>query len=82
MAAFGDALVAVHPEGDDPVKMVDRLAVEDDLTLRVTEANGYGAPGEPVRYSRDATGQVTKIVAGGTSAYPEAIFRARLTGDG
>jgi CubicO group peptidase (beta-lactamase class C family) len=81
VAAFGNSLVAVRPEADDPVKMVDRLAIEDDLTLRVTEASGYGAPGEPMRFSRDATGQVTKVIAGGTSAYPEAIYRARLAGE-
>lgn len=76
VARFGDTLVALSPEGDEPVKNVTRLAVEDDDTLRIAETGGYGSPGERVRYTRDAEGRVTKVVFGGTSAYPPEIYRA------
>jgi D-alanyl-D-alanine carboxypeptidase len=80
VAAFGAALVALHPESDDPVKMVTKLAVVDDRTLRATETHGMAAPGEMIRYVRDAAGNATKIIAGGTSAYPVAAFRERSFG--
>jgi D-alanyl-D-alanine carboxypeptidase len=80
IAAFGDALVALHPEADDPVKMITTLAVENEQTLRTMETNGMAAPGEQVRYIRDATGHVEKVIMGGTSAYPIAIYRERPTG--
>lgn len=80
VAAFGDALVVLHPEADDPVKNVTKLAVVDDDTLRVTESHGMAAPGEAIRYVRDSTGRATKMIAGGTSAYPVDIFRQRLIG--
>ena len=75
VAAFGDTLVTLSPD-DDPVTSVTRLAVEDDDVLRITDTNGYAAPGETLRYLRDADGRVTKIV-GGTSLYPLEIFRER-----
>jgi CubicO group peptidase (beta-lactamase class C family) len=75
MAAFGDTLVALSPEGDEPVKNVTRLTVEDDDTLRIAETGGYGSPGERVRYTRDGVGRVMKVVFGGTSSYPPDIYR-------
>jgi CubicO group peptidase (beta-lactamase class C family) len=80
VATFGDALVGLSPEADDPVKIVTRLAVVDDLTLRVTEAHGMAAPGETMRYSRDAEGEPTKVIAGGTSSYPVSVYRERILG--
>jgi CubicO group peptidase (beta-lactamase class C family) len=80
IAAFGDALVGLHPEADDPAKFVTRLAIMDEQTLRVTETHGMAAPGERVRYVRDAAGDVTKVIMGGTSAYPVAIYRERSIG--
>lgn len=78
VAAFGNALVALYPDADDPVRLVGRLKVEDEQTLRITDASGMGAPGEMMCYVYDAAGQITKVVAGGTSAYPVAIFRERF----
>ena len=80
VAAFGTNLFALNPDGDDPTKAPASLAVVDDETLRITAASGYAAPGEPIRYFRDATGQVKRIVAGGMPSYPVADFLARPIG--
>ncbi len=77
VAAFGDALVALNPDAEDPLSPLTRLAVEDDDTLRITAASGYGAPGETMRYLRDDQGRATRIIAGGVSLYPLDIFRQR-----
>jgi len=77
MARFGDTLVALDPDDDDPVKAVTRLAVEDGETLRIVKTNGYGSPGETVRYTRDAGGQITKVINGGKTMYPLDVFRER-----
>jgi len=76
VAAFGDTLAVLNPDDDDPVKEVTRVVVEDDETLRIKETNGYGSPGEAMRYARDAAGRVTKV-AGGVTLYPPDIFRER-----
>jgi CubicO group peptidase (beta-lactamase class C family) len=80
VAAFGDALLALSPEGDDPTKDVTRLRVEDTDTLRITDTDGYGSPGESVRYSRDAEGRVTMVRFGGTPCYPPDLYRAHERG--
>ncbi len=77
VAAFGVALVMVSPEGDDPVKFPTLLAVEDEDTLRIGATNGYGAPGETVRYTRDDAGRTVKVVIGGVGSYPLEIYRDR-----
>jgi hypothetical protein len=77
IVAFGNTLVATSPETDDPVARVTELCIVDENTLRVEKGGGYGAPGEPVRYERDAHGNPTRIVSGGVSAYPVETFRAR-----
>jgi CubicO group peptidase (beta-lactamase class C family) len=76
VAAFGDTLVALSPDEDDPLKSVTKLAVEDPDTLRITATNGFGAQGETIRYTRDAAGRVIKVVEGGVTAYPLDIYRA------
>lgn len=74
---FGDALVGLSPELDDPTKTVTSLQVEDGDTLRMTNAGGYASPGETIRYVRDAAGRVTKIISGGGSRYPIDVYRQR-----
>lgn len=74
---FGDALVGLNPEADDPVKNVTELRVEDGDTLRIAQAGGYASPGEMIRYVRDDAGQVTKIIAAGSSRYPVETYRER-----
>jgi len=67
----------VSPEGDDPVKFPTLLAVEDEDTLRIGATNGYGAPGETVRYMRDDAGRVARVIIGGVSSYPLEVYRDR-----
>ena len=56
------------------------MAVDADR-LRITKCSGFGYPGESVLYERDATGNIQRIVAGGVSMYPEAIFRLRYASE-
>jgi CubicO group peptidase (beta-lactamase class C family) len=74
---FGDALVGLNPESDDPVKNVTELRVEDGDTLRIAQAGGYASPGETIRYVRDDAGRVAKIVAAGSSRYSVPTYRER-----
>jgi CubicO group peptidase (beta-lactamase class C family) len=78
VAAFGNRLVLLHPDLDDPVQRVTDLEVLDGDTLRMTSTNGYGSPGETVRYERDGDGQIQRVRIGGSSTYPLEVYRARL----
>jgi D-alanyl-D-alanine carboxypeptidase len=78
IAAFGNTPLMLYPEADNPARVVGRLAVEDDDTLRITESSGTGSPGETVRYIRDADGGIAKVIVGGGSAYPVSAYRERV----
>ena len=78
VAHFGDTLVALSPDAPDPVQYPTSLEVEDDETLRMTKTNGYGSPGETIRYLRNDAGQVTKVIGGGGSAWPVEAFKERF----
>lgn len=80
VAAFGERLVVISPEGDDPMKSPTCTTIEDADTLRVTTTNGYSAPGEPVRYVRDDKGRVMRVVMGGMSLYPPELYGERAYG--
>ena len=54
--------------------------VEDDVTLRVTETGGYGAPGETLRYVLDAEGVRSVQGLGGMTSYPIEAFAAAMAG--
>ena len=77
VAAFGNTLVALSPEGDDPIKSPTCLTIEDEDTLRIGATNGYGAPGETVRYVRDDTGRVARVIIGGVSSYLLEVYHDR-----
>ncbi|MGH2346207.1 MAG: hypothetical protein ACRDG4_13355 [Chloroflexota bacterium] len=77
VAAFGNSLVELSADADNPVSMVTRLAVADENTLRMTEAPGFASRGAAIRYVRDSAGSVVKIITGGGSAYPLPIFLER-----
>ncbi len=77
VAAFGETLVSLNPEGDDPFKGAAWLSVRDAETLRMDRAPGYGSPGETLRYERDEQGHVRRVVIGGMSHYPPEVYRQR-----
>jgi hypothetical protein len=53
------------------------LEIIDTDRLRITKCSGFGYPGESILYERDAAGNIQRIVTGGVSLYPEAVFRQR-----
>jgi hypothetical protein len=75
VVAFGETLVALSPDADDPMGSVTKLAIEDADMLRITASDGLGFTGGTIRYMRDDTGRVVKVVLGGVSAYPFDIYR-------
>jgi CubicO group peptidase (beta-lactamase class C family) len=77
LAAFGNSVVGLSPEEDNPVRFVSELEIVDGDTLRITKSGGYGSPGELVQYERDEAGKTLRITIGGVSSYPEDIFRQR-----
>lgn len=79
---FGDALLLLTPEADDPTDGPIELEVLNGDTLRMTEEDGYGSPGETIRYEREADGTIARVRIGGDSAYPEDRFRAWLAARG
>ncbi len=81
VAAFGATLAALDPDEADPAKSASLLNVVDADTLRIDTANGYGSPGEWIRYRRDAAGKTTAVVAGGLTMYPLEEYLRRPVAD-
>jgi CubicO group peptidase (beta-lactamase class C family) len=77
IAAFGGKLFGLAPESDNPSKFVWELEVVDADRLRISRCGGFAYPGEFVRYERDAAGNTQRVITGGVTMYPEAIFRER-----
>ena len=77
VVAFGGSLVALWPEAESPVRVAAELEVIERDRLRVAKTGGYGSAGELVRYERDQDGKITRMIVGGVSMYPEAVFRER-----
>lgn len=67
---LGGQLFAINPTENDPAADAVKLEVVDGDTLRIEEKEGYGSPGEFVRYTRDQTGQIVKVVLPGSTQYP------------
>jgi CubicO group peptidase (beta-lactamase class C family) len=78
VAAFGDKLVALSPDDDDPARNASELEVVDADTLRIGSSNGYGSPGETLRYERDANGVVERVWIGGARAVPQRVFEQEV----
>ncbi|HEY1293113.1 MAG TPA: serine hydrolase domain-containing protein [Chloroflexota bacterium] len=77
IVAFGGKLFGLSPESENPSKFVWELEVIDADTLRIAKCGGFEYPGESIRFERDAAGNTQRMIAGGVSLYPEAIFRER-----
>jgi D-alanyl-D-alanine carboxypeptidase len=78
VATFGETLVALSTDADDPLQSVTKLSIEDPDMLRSIADTGFGSPGETVRCTRDDTGRVVRVVVGGVHAYPLDIYCAKL----
>lgn len=75
---LGDQLLAVGPEGPNPVDPVLELAVEGPDELRITAAPGFASPGERVRYTFAGDGSVEQVRLAGSTLYPWEVFESRL----
>jgi CubicO group peptidase (beta-lactamase class C family) len=67
---LGDQLFAIEPRADDPAAVASKLEVLDENTLKLEVKDGYGSPGEYVRYVRDEDGTIVKVVLAGSTQYP------------
>lgn len=68
---LGDRLCAYSPTGAAPLARSTELVVVDDVTLRATEGDGYGAIGETLQFDFDEHGRViTMRAVGGMSWWP------------
>lgn len=61
IALLGDRLVGLNPGQADPRSALVDLAVVDADTLVIASGPGYGAVGEHVRATRDATGRIATL---------------------
>ncbi len=77
VVGFGDSLLLLNADADDPTAAIIRLTAEDEDTLRMSDAPGFASNGEMIRYTRDASGVATKVVVGGQSAYPLEAYLER-----
>ncbi len=78
---LGDRLVAFSPDSPTPVDEYQDLRVVDADTLTARPQDGFGAPGELWRFTRDDTGAATAMRSGGVTQWPEATFFARYRDD-
>ena len=79
VAAFGDRLLLLGTDQDDPADHAEPLAVVDAGTLRFTGRSGYGSPGEPVPYTFAADGSVSTVRLGSGNTYvPLSTWRATV----
>src|SRR5262249_40797414 len=77
IVAFGGKLFGLALESDNPTKFAWEFEVVDADCLRITKCSGFGYPGESLQYECDAEGNTQRMITGGVSMYPEAIFRQR-----
>jgi hypothetical protein len=75
---LGDQLFTFEPGGDDPAALASKLEVVDENTLKLEEKEGYGSPGECVRYVRDEDGNLVKITIAGSTHYPQGAMEGYL----
>jgi len=67
---LGEQLFTIEPAVDDPATMAFKLEVLDENTLKIEEKEGYGSPGETVRYVRHEDGSIITITLAGSTQYP------------
>lgn len=67
---LGNQLFLISPDAPDPAAIAWKLEVVDPDTLKLEEKEGYGSPGEYVRYQRNNDGTIRKITVAGSTQYP------------
>lgn len=72
---LGERLMSFSPDVDAPADDAMEVRILDADTLLAAAESGFGAPGERWRYTRDGTGAVTSVRAGGSTFLPEEEFR-------
>jgi len=76
---LGGRLYQLGPGQPDPTVARSCLEVVDADTLRITEAPGYGSPGELLQYTRAADGSIVSVRGGsGNTSTPIALFRESM----
>ncbi|MDQ2742382.1 MAG: hypothetical protein M3Z66_08815, partial [Chloroflexota bacterium] len=75
---LGDQLFGIAPGADDPATEAEKLEVVDENTLKIEEKEGYGSPGEYVRYTRDENGAIVKVTVAGSTQYPAGAMQGYL----
>jgi D-alanyl-D-alanine carboxypeptidase len=78
VARLGGQLYLLDPAAQQPWSDTATLTFAEPDVLCIEDKDGYGSPGEAVRYERDAEGRVIRVRIAGSSAYPEHAFRERL----
>jgi len=68
---LGNQLFLISPESDNPAADVTRLEPVEVDTLKIEEKEGYGSPGEHVRFIRDGEDAVERVTIAGATVYPE-----------
>lgn len=77
VARLGGRLYATAPTLRDPTEDLTELEVIDERTLRIERTNGYGSPGEELRFELDADGRPAGVRGqSGMSWYPFEAYAA------
>ncbi len=78
VVCLGGALFGIRPGQADPAQALLKLRIEDEDRLRITDAPGYGAPGETLAYEFDGDAIRSVRGAGGMRFYPLEDFRKAM----
>ena len=71
IVAFGDALYGFSPDDDNPARHPTELEFLDADSLRIGSTNGYGSPGEVLRYERASDGSIEHVWIAGMRHTPQ-----------
>lgn len=78
IARLGERLVLIRPDAPDPAESCEELTVVDSHTLKVKDADGFGATGERVAVEFDEAGAPARVRIAGVSHVPQEQYRRRL----
>ena len=75
---LGDRLLGLTPQQPNPVDPLSELTVEGPGELRISQANGFAAPGERVRYVFGEGGRVELVHWAASTLRPWETFRSTV----